>query len=151
MDRIQIWQPPAVDWIMLNTDGAFSPVTSRGGWGAVARDHEGDLIVAEAGSVPAAADALHSETFAVLKAIAMAERIGFGRIIIATDCQTLQKALTSPDYDMSELGALFREAKFILRTEFIDFHVAYVPRACNKPAHALAALGLAGVANDHQV
>jgi hypothetical protein len=51
---------------MINTDGAFSPVTGRGGWGALARDNDGDLIVAEAGSVPAAADALHTETYAVL-------------------------------------------------------------------------------------
>jgi predicted enzyme related to lactoylglutathione lyase len=45
---------------------------------------------------------------------------GFGRIVIATDCQNLQIAITSSDYDLSELGALFREAKFLLRTEFIE-------------------------------
>jgi hypothetical protein len=44
-----------------------------------------------------------------------------------------------------------RITKFLLHTEFIDFHVTYVPRACNKPAHALAALGQVGVENDHQV
>jgi ribonuclease HI len=107
---------------MLNTDGAFSSVTGRGGWGALARDNDGDLIIAEAGSVPAAIDALHVETFAVLKAITMATRLGFGRIIVATDCQTLQRAITSSEYDMSELGALFREANFLLETEFLDFH-----------------------------
>jgi hypothetical protein len=37
----------------------------------------------EAGSVHAANDALHTETFAALKAIRMAERLGFGRIIVA--------------------------------------------------------------------
>ncbi|KAM0887501.1 hypothetical protein ACQ4PT_028987 [Festuca glaucescens] len=136
---------------MLNTDGAFSPVTGRGGWGAVARDNDGDLIVAESGLIPVAIDALHTETVAVLKAIAMSERLGFGRIIVATDCQNLQRALTSTEYDLSELGALFREAKFMLRTMFIDHHITYVPRVCNKPAHALAAMGLAGVSNDHQV
>jgi hypothetical protein len=71
VNRIQSWQPPPVDWIMLNADAAFSSVTGRGGWGALARDNDGDLIVAEAGSVPAAIDALHVETFAVLKAITM--------------------------------------------------------------------------------
>jgi hypothetical protein len=104
------------DWIMLNTDGAFSPVTNKGGWGV--RDNDGDLIVAEASSVSDAIDALHTKTMAVLKAITMAVRLGFGRIIVATDCQNLRRALTSSDYDMAELGALFREAKFLLRTEF---------------------------------
>jgi hypothetical protein len=79
----------------------------------------------------------------------MAIRLGFSRIIIVTDCQTLQRAITSSEYDMSELGALFREANFLLQTEFLDFHVTFVPCTCNKPAHELAALGLAGVSNDH--
>jgi hypothetical protein len=35
LDRIQSWKPPPTDWNMLNTDGAFGPVTGRGGWGAV--------------------------------------------------------------------------------------------------------------------
>jgi hypothetical protein len=126
---------------MLNTDGAFSPVTNKGGWGV--RDNDGDLIVAEASSVSDAIDALHTKTMAVLKAITMAVRLGFGRIIVATDCQNLQRALTSSDYDMAELGALFREAKFLLRTEFIDHHITFESHVCNKPAHALAALGLA--------
>jgi hypothetical protein len=86
-----------------------------------------------------------------MKAIQMATRLGFGRIVIATKCQTLQFAVSSIEYDLSEMGALFREAKFQLSTEFIDYKIVYVPRTCNKPTHALAALGLAGVPNDHQI
>lgn len=33
---------------MINTDGAYASGTSEGGWGAVAPDHEGDLIFAAA-------------------------------------------------------------------------------------------------------
>ena len=39
------------------------------------------------------------------------------------------------------MDVLFREVKFLLRTEFIEFKAIYVPRGCNKPAHELAALG----------
>jgi hypothetical protein len=80
----------------------------------VARDHDSDLIVSESGLIPVAIDALNTETVAVLKAIAMSECLGFGRIIVATDCQNLQRALTSSEYNLSKLGALFREAKFKL-------------------------------------
>jgi hypothetical protein len=43
---------------------------------------------------------------------------------------------------MNEIGAIFHQANFLLRTEFIDHHVAFIPRTCNKQAHALAASGI---------
>jgi hypothetical protein len=58
---------------MLNTGDAFVTETGQGRWGAVARDCNGDMIVAKAGSVPFASGALHTETYAVLKAIEMPE------------------------------------------------------------------------------
>lgn len=48
-----------------------------------------------------------------------------GRIIIETDCQNLKCELTTADHDVGPLGAMFREAKFILQTVFIDFKVLY--------------------------
>ena len=117
----------------------------------MARDSEGDMIVAEAGSAHFASEALHAETIAVMKAIALAGRLGCERIIIATDCQVLQRAISSSDYDLSTLGALFLEAKFLLISEFSDYRVIHVPRVSNKPAHELAALGLCGSHNYHQV
>ena len=135
-EMIQVWNPPPADWVMLNTDGAFVQSTGRGGWGAIARDCTGDMIVAEAGTIPVVADALHSETVAVLKAIAMAARLGCGRIIVATDCQNLQQAITSNEYDLSPLGGLFLEAKFMLRTEFLAFKIklfTYPGSVINQP------------------
>ena len=79
----------------------------------------------------------------------MAVRLGCGRIIIVTDCQVLQSATSSSDYDLSPLGALFLEAKFLLSTEFLDYKMSSVPQTCNKPAHELAALGMAGGPNNH--
>ena len=39
----------------------------------------------------------------------------------------------------------------MLRTEFYEHKVIYVPRSSNKPAHELAALGLAGAPSYHQM
>ena len=49
------------------------------------------------------------------------------------------------------MDVLFREVKFLLRTEFIELKVIYVARGCNKPADELAALCVVGLTNDHQV
>ncbi|KAM0866035.1 hypothetical protein ACQ4PT_042909 [Festuca glaucescens] len=148
---IETWEAPPTDWILINTDGAFLLENGKGGWGAVGRDSDGDLVFAAAGNVPLVIDAFHSEAFGLLQGVKMASSLGIGRARFATDCLTLQQALSTSSYDLSRLGALISETKFILDSSFIEYVVSYVPRAINKLAHSLAALGMAGVQNDHQV
>jgi hypothetical protein len=109
----------------------------------VARDGDGDMVVAAAGAVPSYVDALHSEIVAMMHAIDMVNQLGIDRLILAPDCLVLKKALTSNEYDLAHLGALFIEARFLLRTSFIEYKIVFVLRVCNKPAHVLAALCMA--------
>ena len=64
------------------------------------------------------------------------------QIQLESDSMVLVKALKSPDYDLSARGTLFREAKFLLDTQFISFDVNYVTRSRNVCAHELARCGL---------
>jgi hypothetical protein len=145
------WQPPDVDWTMINIDGAFNGVSGKGGWGCVARDHASQPIFAAAGAISNAGEALRTETEALLHAISIAEQVGIGRPIFATDCQVLQQAVVSDKYDEAPLGALFREVKYQLRLAFLEHQVIYMHRSCNKPAHELAALGAAEPQGYHNV
>jgi ribonuclease HI len=138
------WKPPPVDWVKINIDGAFSERSGSGGWGVIARDDTGDAIFAAAGAIPAASEALHSELMALVNAIPIAESQGMGKIIFSTDCMILKQAMESTVYDLSSLGSLVVHIKFLLATSFISFKFEHVPRACNKPAHELAALGARG-------
>ena len=52
------WTKPA-EVLKINSDGVFNPATRRGGWGFVICDSEGVVILAGAGAVPHALDALH--------------------------------------------------------------------------------------------
>lgn len=45
----QKWRRPGVDWVKCNFDGAWIHQGSRGGFGAVLRDHMGDFVAAVAG------------------------------------------------------------------------------------------------------
>jgi hypothetical protein len=138
------WKPPPADWIMINIDGSYDLRSGRGGWGAIGRDHEAKLIFAAAGSVKAAGEALHTEAEALIQAIRVAENMGIGRPIFVSDCMGLVQATNNTSYDMSPLGALFREAKVLLELAFIESSIIYMPRECNKPAHILAGLGASG-------
>jgi ribonuclease HI len=137
------WKPPSPDWVMINIDGAFRADSGTGGWGCIARDHSSLPIFAAAGSISNVGEAIHTETQALLQAITIAEQFGIGRPIFATDCQVLERAITTNNYDAAPLGALFREAKHRLRLSFIEHRIVYMHRSCNKPAHELAALGVA--------
>jgi ribonuclease HI len=137
----QKWSPPSEDYVMLNCDGAYSLGTSAGGWGAVARDHDGDLIFAAAGHLSHVSQAMHAEAIAVKQALLLAEQKGIGRIIVASDCKNLIAAVTSNAYDNSSLGQLFLEIKYMLSLSFFQFRVEFCPRACNQVAHLLAAKG----------
>ena len=64
-----------------------------------------------------------------------------GRIHIETDSQNLVRALQSTDLDLATEGVIYRDLRIFLRLNFIDFLVSYIPRDCNKVAHALAAFG----------
>jgi hypothetical protein len=139
---IETWEAPLEEWIMINTDAAFISDRGRGGWGAVGRDSDGDMVFAAAGAISHASDAFQNEASALLRGLLLAEQMGIGRVKMATDCLTLQNALTSTKYVLSHIGALLRQIKFMLNLSFIDFQVVYVSRSCNKPAHNLAAHGM---------
>ena len=87
------------------------------------------------------ADALHAETIACLKAIQFAAESGMGRIIIETDATLLKSALQSSELDLARHGVLFREAKFLPLTNFLEYKVMQCKRVCNTMAHVLATNG----------
>jgi hypothetical protein len=104
-----------------------------------------------AGAITNAGEAIATEAKALLQAISIAEQMGIGRPIFATDCQVLKHAVTLVAYDAAPLGALFRELKYRLCLSFIESTIVYENRECNKPAHVLAALGAAQPLGYHQL
>jgi hypothetical protein len=134
------WLPPLVHVIKINIDGSFLESSNTGGWGA-SRDHTGDVVFAACAQIPAAAEALQTELQALVSVIPVAEQVGIGCVIFSTNYTELKLAIETGSYDLSRLGPLFRQAKYLLRMTFSDYSVEYCPRACNSPAHRLAALG----------
>ena len=122
-----------------------------GGWGVIGRDHAGDIVFTAAGRNNSASDALYSETIALQNGIRIADQLGIGHVIISTDSQLVKHAIESPSLDQARLDQLFLDIKYHLVMEFNDYSVEFCPRACNKPAHVLAAMGLDMDQNNHFV
>jgi ribonuclease HI len=87
---------------------------SRGGWGALGRNHEGEAIFTACGSVPNASDALQTELMALINTIPVAEQLGLAKVTFSTDCSSLAQGMKSSDFDLSWMGPLFRQGKFAL-------------------------------------
>ncbi|KAE8807744.1 Cyclopropane-fatty-acyl-phospholipid synthase [Hordeum vulgare] len=138
------WKTPREDVIKINLDAAYNASTGDGGWGAVARDHEGAMVGLAAGRLTHLTDPLQAETEALRHAIDFAEDQGMGRVIFEMDCSNLQQAISSTSQDRGPLGILFREAKFRLQFGFMEWQVVYSPHMCNTAAHVLAARGMVG-------
>jgi hypothetical protein len=66
----------------------------------------------------------------------------FYHIVFETDSQNLVRALKSPEYDLVPEGILYRDMRLFVALNFQSFEFQYVPRICNKVAHALANLGV---------
>lgn len=105
---------PHPDYIKINFDASYDMATGSGGWGALARNAEGEMVLAAAGGLQNMQDVMHAEASALLKAIQVTEHFGMGRVIFQTDCLSLQQATASSMSDRNPLGVLFREAKFQL-------------------------------------
>jgi hypothetical protein len=142
VNKVQQWIPPGPEVIKINLDGAFMRNPIRGGWGAVGRNQAGEPVFAACGSIPSVSEALQAELMALINTIPIAEQFGLERVIFSTDCEALVQGMKSSELDLSWLGPLFKQARFLIRLAFPDSNVVYCPRACNRPADKLAALGV---------
>ena len=120
----------------------FSQKTQeREGGGVVIRDEEGEVVEAAAGKLTRLMDAFQSEVEACLAGVMLVGERGFGRIVVETDSLVLKQALKNSTHRLAATGGLICEIQSMLASEFSEIHIDYVPRSCNKVAHALAAIG----------
>ena len=138
-------------FLKINVDASYHEETRSGGWGVICRDNTHDIVIATACPLEMMADALHAEGTTLSHAIQVADQLGMGKVIFETDCINLKHAMTTSEYEFTPIGVLVNDMKFRLQVNFIDASVVYAPRACNKPAHELAALGVGVAHGDHVI
>jgi hypothetical protein len=99
------------------------------------------ILKGGAGLIAVVTEASHAEAIACIQAIQFAVDAGIQKVELETDCLTLKVALSSNVYDDAQGGSLFREIKFLLGINFVNFRIVHASRVCNNVAHSLATLG----------
>uniref|UniRef100_A0A8I6YA59 RNase H type-1 domain-containing protein n=1 Tax=Hordeum vulgare subsp. vulgare TaxID=112509 RepID=A0A8I6YA59_HORVV len=98
------------------------------------------------GRIDHLATAIQAEATACLEAIQTASEWGMTNVRIETDCQSLARAFESTDYNLAPEGVLFKEIRSFASLNFNSIKYMFVPRDCNKLAHAMAVMGANGQA-----
>ncbi|KAE8800546.1 Glutamyl-tRNA reductase 1, chloroplastic [Hordeum vulgare] len=100
------WKPPPDGTIKINADGSFTPGQTDSSWGVVARDSNGEVLLARAGRQAQAGDAFAAEMYALSHAITMAAELGVVRVIFETDSTLLMEAMDLTRADASAYAAM---------------------------------------------
>uniref|UniRef100_M8B1L0 Uncharacterized protein n=1 Tax=Aegilops tauschii TaxID=37682 RepID=M8B1L0_AEGTA len=133
-------ETPPTEWVQICVDAAFL-CSGDSGWGVYSKEEGGEVIFTDAGRLACLTDALHAESLAMINAIRFVEEFGMGQVIFIMVCLLLKLALGSVTWDHAPLGILFREAKFKLQMDFVDYKIDVCSHLCNIPAHLLAGCG----------
>ncbi|XP_059637884.1 uncharacterized protein LOC132279848 [Cornus florida] len=145
------WKAPPLGCVKINVDGAFRKVQvqgkddeGKGAWGAVYRDHEGNVLLVLCDAIDNATTAYQCEVRAFLEGLKGAHKFGYKSIFIESDCQNLIAVLDKEIDDKSEFAEIYSEIK----TEYEGFDFKdkwHIFREANTLAHRVAQGRINGV------
>ena len=91
------------------------------------------------------------EVLACLEGVKAAVSLGLHDVCLETDDKQVVWAVQGDEFRLSLVGGLVHNLKEIIAENFVNFHVRYVPRQCNRVAHELASIGSRSVESDSVV
>ncbi|CAN1315847.1 hypothetical protein LINPERPRIM_LOCUS29851, partial [Linum perenne] len=131
------WHTPAPTFIKINCDAALFAEHHAFGIGLVARDEDGVLIGYKMMNRQGCPPVKECEAEVVVAGVEWAVEQGLHRVILETDCQTVQLAMGRESGDMTEFGDIITKGRTLLE-KISRYEVNFVRRSGNTVAHALA-------------
>ncbi|KAI5005258.1 hypothetical protein ZWY2020_032501 [Hordeum vulgare] len=134
---VQKWEPPANEWVKINSDGAVSKQGTKGGGGAVFRDHNGGFLMGMCQSFPNISDPEAVEILACKSALHVAVDKNYERVHVELDSKEVVRQINQSSNNLSPLGHWVQEIKELLRSR-LEAKVTWVHRSGNGAAHKFA-------------
>jgi hypothetical protein len=98
------WKKPGQNVLKINVDASFREVEMHGSTGLVVRDHEGELILAQALWYPHAASPMAMEALAIRDAVQLAVERGYHMVVFESDAQEVVKLMKESGIGRSEIA-----------------------------------------------
>nr|XP_023899808.1 uncharacterized protein LOC112011691 [Quercus suber] len=131
------WQPPPVDRVKINFDGAVFKNKDRVGIGMVVRDSQGMVMASLSQIIPLPHSVVNLETLATYRALEFSLELGFDKAILEGDSMIIMAALRDPSPSLASYGLLLQDAQF-MACLFTCISSQHVARVGNNVAHNLA-------------
>ncbi|KAH0972778.1 hypothetical protein GBA52_024934 [Prunus armeniaca] len=135
------WLPPLANAIKINFDGAWSPGTSHGGIGVIARDDCGTWRGGTASPI-SCNSALVAEAAAALYAVSYAITRDFSKVVFESDSKVFVDSILGNHGNYSWTILPILDEICSLSQHFNEMRWKWVPRSANRAAHMSATIGL---------
>ena len=106
------------------------------GIGAVIRNHDGAVMASCAKKLNQTYNVEEIEALAALKALQLANDLGFQNVILEGDSLGLIQALKAEDHNLSPLGLLVEDVK-LFANNFVRLSSSHIKRSDNSVTHNL--------------
>ncbi|XP_039032166.1 uncharacterized protein LOC120167137 [Hibiscus syriacus] len=105
--------PPNASWVKVNFDASFSH-TNKKAWSCIIiRDSMGEILGAAKRKIQTATSVFAAEATTTVHAIQFTIDLGCTRAIFEGDSKTIIQKLQSDEEDLSEVGAMIWDGKFL--------------------------------------
>ena len=121
----------------MNYDGAIFQEQGKVGIGVVIRNSEGGVMASLSQQIPLPTIVAQVEALAVCRVVEFARELGFIRVIIEGDSESIWKDLSNLSPSLALHGLLIRDAQE-LALSFLKISFSHVCRQGNVVAHCLA-------------
>ncbi|KAK4275212.1 hypothetical protein QN277_018336 [Acacia crassicarpa] len=144
---VEKWQLPPPGWVKINTDGAFSSLTSGIASGGILRNDRGELLQGFLFKGDEG-DSLTAELWGCLHGLKIAWDSGFRQAVLELDSAEAIALLRNPVCDTHEDRHLIEEVKGMLERDWL-IEVQLISRWANAPADHLAKKSLSALPGIH--
>ncbi|KAK8675474.1 hypothetical protein V6N13_033540 [Hibiscus sabdariffa] len=135
------WQAPIGDIVKLNFDAAYNAHAKESTSGVICRNDNGFIMTSCVYPHMYVADAFVAEALSCLQAVIFAKELGFRRVVIEGDSQTvIKKKVCSSNADGSLISPIVQDIKEASK-DFESVAYSFVRREANNAAHTLAREG----------
>jgi ribonuclease HI len=131
------WSKPPVGWCMVNVDGSLNSHLKVAGSGYIIRNHNGELMEAGCRKQNHVDDPFVSEILAAREGLEAAARLGIPKVIIQTDCLSLERVWREEVQVRIEGAHIISEMKGLC-SSFQEVKLLFLGRDANKAAHMCA-------------
>ena len=131
------WSPLVEEYYKVNFDGAVFRGEEKASIGVIIRNSQGMVMASLCQKISLPQTVVELETLAATRAIEFSIELGFSKVILEGDSETLIKALQDNSLSLAPFGLLIRDAQEAANF-FTCISYAHVGRNGNFVAHNLA-------------